>query len=56
MDISALLDFAITHKASDLHLSAGLAPKYRIDGELQVFDHPILEQTEIAAPLQKSWI
>lgn len=51
MDISELLDFAISHKASDLHLSAGLAPKYRIDGELQVFDHPILEHKEIAAML-----
>lgn len=34
MNISELLDFAISHHASDLHLSSGLAPKFRIDGDL----------------------
>lgn len=34
MDISQLLAFAVQNKASDLHLSAGLPPMLRIDGEL----------------------
>lgn len=33
---------AIKRKASDLHLIAGQAPVFRIDGELQTFDGPTL--------------
>ncbi|MCX7114655.1 MAG: type IV pilus twitching motility protein PilT [Gammaproteobacteria bacterium] len=47
MDIITLLDFAVKHKASDLHLSAGLAPRFRIDGDLRVFDHPILSEADV---------
>ena len=35
MDIIELLTFGVHHRASDLHLSAGLAPMLRIDGELR---------------------
>jgi twitching motility protein PilT len=42
MNIDALLNKAIEQKASDLHLSAGLAPMLRIDGDLQAIDDTIL--------------
>jgi twitching motility protein PilT len=48
MEIAELLDFAVNNKASDLHLSAGLPPIYRIDGELQQFDFPVLEHKDVA--------
>lgn len=49
MNITELLDFAVNNKASDLHLSAGLPPIFRIDGDLCKFDQPVLEHKEIAA-------
>lgn len=48
MDIGELLDFAVTNKASDLHLSSGLPPIFRVDGELSRFDFPVLEHEDIA--------
>jgi twitching motility protein PilT len=35
MDIAELLAFAQKHNASDLHLSAGLPPMIRVDGEIK---------------------
>ena len=35
MDISELLEFSVKHNASDLHLSAGVPPMVRIDGEVR---------------------
>ena len=35
MDLSEVLAFAVKNKASDLHLSAGLPPMIRIDGEIK---------------------
>ena len=40
MTIEELLDFAVKNKASDLHLSSGLPPIFRVDGELCQFDFP----------------
>ena len=45
--VSELLDFAIKNKASDLHLSAGLPPMFRIDGDLHLFDYAVLPQKDI---------
>ena len=42
MDIGDLLEFAVKHAASDLHLSAGLPPMVRIDGDLRRIDAPVL--------------
>ena len=42
MDIGDLLEFAVRHGASDLHLSAGLSPMVRIDGDLRRIDAPVL--------------
>lgn len=48
MDIAELLEFAVKNKASDLHLSSGLPPIFRVDGELSRFDYPVLEPDDIA--------
>ncbi|WP_407729883.1 type IV pilus twitching motility protein PilT [Pseudomonas helleri] len=42
MDIADLLAFSVKHGASDLHLSAGVAPMLRVDGEIQRSDLPML--------------
>ncbi|MQU06561.1 type IV pilus twitching motility protein PilT [Pseudomonas helleri] len=42
MDIADLLAFSVKHGASDLHLSAGVAPMLRVDGEIQRSDLPVL--------------
>ena len=34
VDIAQLLAFAVKNKASDLHLSAGMPPMIRVDGEI----------------------
>ena len=42
MDLTALLTAALTHQASDLHLSAGMPPMLRVHGEMQTMDLPAL--------------
>jgi twitching motility protein PilT len=43
MDITQLLAFAIKSKASDLHLSAGMPPMIRVDGELRRVNVPVMD-------------
>lgn len=40
MDITELLAFTVKNNASDLHLSAGLPPMIRVDGDLKRIDLP----------------
>ena len=35
MDITELLAFSVQHKSSDLHLSAGVPPLIRVDGDVR---------------------
>ena len=42
MDIAELLAFAHKNKASDLHLSAGMPPMIRVDGEMKRINLPTL--------------
>ena len=42
MDIGDLLAFAVGNGASDLHLSAGLPPMVRVDGDLRRIEAPVL--------------
>ena len=42
MNLSELLSLSIKEGASDLHLSAGLSPILRIDGDLVQTDLPIM--------------
>lgn len=47
MDITELLDFSVKHNASDLHLSAGVSPMVRIDGEVRKLGIPALEHSDV---------
>jgi twitching motility protein PilT len=40
MDMEQLLRFAVEHKASDLHIQAGLPPKVRIGGIIKIVNLP----------------
>ncbi|MBF0416074.1 MAG: type IV pilus twitching motility protein PilT [Magnetococcales bacterium] len=47
MDISELLAFSVKNKASDLHLSAGMPPLIRVDGDIRRLNVPPLEHDEV---------
>ncbi|WP_260261539.1 type IV pilus twitching motility protein PilT [Vibrio intestinalis] len=47
MDIAELLDFSVKHNASDLHLSAGVSPMVRIDGEVRKLSMPELAHADV---------
>jgi len=49
VDITELLAFGVKNNASDLHLSAGLPPMIRVDGEIRKIDLPTMEHKEIHA-------
>ncbi|MGD9254578.1 MAG: ATPase, T2SS/T4P/T4SS family, partial [Chromatiales bacterium] len=49
MDIAELLTFTVKQKASDLHLSAGLPPMLRIDGDMKRLKLPDLDQETVHA-------
>ena len=42
MDITELLAFSVQHKASDLHLSSGVSPMIRVDGDVRRINIPAL--------------
>ncbi|HJO35856.1 MAG: type IV pilus twitching motility protein PilT [Pseudomonadota bacterium] len=44
MDISQLLSFGVRNGASDLHISAGMPPLIRVDGEMRRINLPPLTQ------------
>jgi twitching motility protein PilT len=43
MDITELLAFTVKNKASDLHISAGLPPMIRVDGDIHRINTPAIE-------------
>ncbi len=49
MDITELLAFSVKHNASDLHLSAGLPPMIRVDGDIRRINVPVLEHEAVHA-------
>ncbi|MCU7797344.1 MAG: type IV pilus twitching motility protein PilT, partial [Candidatus Thiodiazotropha sp. (ex Myrtea spinifera)] len=49
MDIAELLAFSVKHNASDLHLSAGLPPMIRVDGDIRRINVPALEHKVVHA-------
>lgn len=51
MDIAELLAFSVKNGASDLHLSAGLPPMIRVDGDIRRINVPPLEHREVHALL-----
>jgi twitching motility protein PilT len=49
MDITELLAFSVKQGASDLHLSAGLPPMIRVDGDVRRINLPPLQHSEVHA-------
>jgi twitching motility protein PilT len=47
MDISELLAFSVKNKASDLHLSSGLPPMIRVNGDVRRINLPPLEHKDV---------
>ncbi len=47
MDIGELLAFAVKNNASDLHLSAGLPPMIRVDGDVRRINLPPMEHKDV---------
>ncbi|RJS94806.1 type IV pilus twitching motility protein PilT [Salinisphaera sp. Q1T1-3] len=52
MDISQLLAFSVKQGASDLHLSAGLPPMIRVDGDIRRINLPAMEDKEVFGLVQ----
>ncbi len=49
MDIAELLAFGVKNNASDLHLSAGLPPMIRVDGDMRRINVPALDHRSVHA-------
>jgi twitching motility protein PilT len=47
VDIAQLLAFAVKNKASDLHLSSGVPPMIRVDGDMKRINMPALTHKEV---------
>lgn len=47
MDITELLAFSVKQRASDLHLSAGLPPMIRVDGDVRRINLPPMDHKQV---------
>ncbi len=47
MDISELLAFSVKNNASDLHLSAGMPPMIRVNGDVRRINLPAMDHAEV---------
>ncbi|MDP2379872.1 MAG: twitching motility protein PilT, partial [Pseudohongiella sp.] len=47
MDITKLLTFAVKSGASDLHLTAGMPPMIRVDGDMRRIDLPLMDHKTV---------
>ena len=47
MDITELLAFAVKNRASDLHLSAGMPPMIRVNGDVRKINLPPMEHKDV---------
>ena len=47
MDIGELLAFGVKNGASDMHLSAGMPPMIRVDGDMRKIDVPPMDNTTV---------
>lgn len=47
MDIAQLLSFGVKNGASDMHLSAGVPPMIRVDGDVRRINLPSMEHKEV---------
>ena len=46
VELQQLLEMVIEKKASDLHITTGAPPEFRIDGKLTIFDSTVLTATD----------
>ncbi|MGL4735784.1 MAG: type IV pilus twitching motility protein PilT [Enterovibrio sp.] len=53
MNIKDLLSASVKHNASDLHLSAGMIPMLRIDGEMQQLGNEVLSDESVRRMLNE---
>lgn len=49
MDITQLLGFSVKNGASDLHLTAGMPPLIRVDGDIRKTNAPVLDHKQVHA-------
>ena len=49
MDITELLGFSVKQGASDLHLTAGMPPLIRVDGDIRCINVPEMDHKEVHA-------
>ncbi|MGJ8688532.1 MAG: type IV pilus twitching motility protein PilT [Gammaproteobacteria bacterium] len=49
MDITELLGFSVKQGASDLHLTAGMPPLIRVDGDIRKINVPAMDHKEVHA-------
>ena len=47
MDIAELLAFSVKSNSSDLHLSAGISPMIRVDGDLRKINLPAMDHKDV---------
>ena len=47
VDVAQLLSFAVKNNASDLHLSAGVPPMIRVDGDIKRINMPALTHKDV---------
>ena len=47
MDITELLGFSVKNNSSDLHVSAGMPPMIRVDGDLRKINVPAMDNKEV---------
>jgi twitching motility protein PilT len=47
MDIAELLTFSVNNGASDLHLSAGMPPMIRVDGDMRKVNVPVVDHKTV---------
>ena len=47
MDIAELLTFSVNNGASDLHLSSGMPPMIRVDGDMRKINIPVLDHKTV---------
>ena len=47
MDITELLGFSVKQGASDLHITAGMQPLIRVDGDIRRINVPEMDQKEV---------
>ena len=47
MDITELLGFSVKQGASDLHITAGMPPLIRVDGDIRRINVPEMDQKEV---------